>query len=261
MHKITNSNAAQAQIALHLKRFGLTVMREELAAVVELAESQCWSHLRFLEELCEREAHVRDERLLQRLIKQSELPEDKRWENLDQSLLAEKVRHSAASLLDGGFVDRHANVLAFGLPGRGKTHFLCALARELIYRQRRRVWFTPGFQLVERLLIAKREKCLAEYLKKLARQELIIIDDIGYVTHTREEMEILFTFFAERYERGSLMISSNLPFSRWDKIFQDPMTATAAVDRLVHRAIILEFAGESYRARSASGHSEKETLA
>jgi len=236
------------QAALWLKLFRLTVMEKALDEVIAQARAENWDHLRFLNELCEREAQVRDERLLARLLKQSSLPDGKRLENLDQKRFSQVVRKRLPELLSGGFVERGANVLAFGLPGRGKTHFLCAVARELIPRHRVPVWFTTGSQLVERLLVAKQKLELEAYLRRLDRFEVIVIDDIGYVQHSREEMEVLFTFFAERYERRSLMISSNLTFSRWDEIFRDPMTAMAAIDRLVHHSIILEFSGESFRA-------------
>jgi DNA replication protein DnaC len=106
-------------------------------------------------------------------------------------------------------------------------------------------------KLIQRLLEAKGRFGLEKELKKLERYEVIILDDIGYVQHSREEMEVLFTFFAERYERGSVMISSNLVFSQWEKIFHDPMTAMAAIDRLVHHSVILEFNGPSHRALAA----------
>ncbi len=106
----------------------------------------------------------------------------------------------------------------------------------------------PTFKLVQRLLEAKRKFELESLLKKLDGFEAVILDDLGYVQQSREEMEVLFTFFAERYERRSLLISSNLVFSQWEKIFQDPMTTMAAIDRLVHHSIILEFDGDSYRA-------------
>ena len=135
---------------------------------------------------------------------------------------------------------------SFGLPGRGKTHFLCALGRELILRRGCTVYFTPTFKLVQQLLAAKKELRLDAALKKLDRFDAIILDDLGYVQQSREEMEVLFTFLAERYERRSVLVSSNLVFSKWDQIFKDPMTTMAAVDRLVHHAIILEFDGESH---------------
>ncbi len=122
------------------------------------------------------------------------------------------------TLLDGGFVERADNILAFGLPGGGKTHFLAALGHELILRHQYNILFIPTFKLVQELLVAKQKLELTEQLCKYNRYDVIIIDDIGYVQHSRDEMEVLFTFLAERYERKSLMISSNLIFSEWDKI-------------------------------------------
>ncbi|MBV5276768.1 ATP-binding protein [bacterium] len=118
-----------------------------------------------------------------------------------------------------------------------------ALGRELILRHSKRVLFRPAFKLVGQLLAAKRDLRLEQELKKLDRFDVLILDDIGYVQQSREEMEVLFTLLAERYERRSLLISSNLVFSQWDQIFKDPMTTMAAIDRLVHHAIILEFDG------------------
>jgi len=151
------------------------------------------------------------------------------------------------TLMEGGFVERAENLLVFGLPGRGKTHFLCALGRELILRRGYAVYFTSTFKLVQQLLAAKKDLRLDGALKKLDRFEAIILDDLGYVQQSREEMEVLFTFLAERYERRSVLVSSNLVFSKWDQIFKDPMTTMAAVDRLVHHAVILEFDGNSMR--------------
>jgi DNA replication protein DnaC len=121
----------------------------------------------------------------------------------------------------------------------------------LILRHQHQTLFIPTFKLVQQLLSAKKELRLEETLKKLDRYAVVILDDIGYVQQNREEMEVLFTFLAERYERRSVMISSNLVFSKWDQIFKDPMTTMAAIDRLVHHSVILEFSGESVRARKA----------
>lgn len=238
---------ATAHVEALLGEFRLPTMRQCLGEVVDLARQQNWDYPRFLEELCEREQQMRHERRIGRLLKQSCLPEGKTLANLDTAKLAAPVRRQVDTLLEGGFVDKNANVLAFGLPGRGKTHCLCAIARELILRHQTSVWFTPAFKLVQHLLQAKEALRLNEALRKLTRFDLIVVDDIGYVQHDRTEMEVLFNFFAERYERGSLMITSNLPFSQWEKIFHDPMTAMAAIDRLVHHSVILEFAGESQR--------------
>lgn len=214
-----------------LGSFRLPTMRASLEEVAKLARQQNWDYPRFLEELCEREQQVRHERRIQRLLKQSGLPEGKTLGSLEEGKLSASVRRQMEVLQGGGFVEKHANVLAFGLPGRGKTHCLCAIARELILRHQLSVWFTPAFKLVQRLLQAKEELRLPEVLRKLDRFDVIIVDDIGYVQHDRSEMEVLFNFFAERYERGSLMITSNLPFSQWEKIFHDPIDDGDGCDR------------------------------
>ena len=154
-------------------------------------------------------------------------------------------------------MERAENVIAFGLPGRGKTHFLATLGRELILRHEYSVLFVPTFRLVQQLLKAKAALQLETVLQKLDRYAVVVLDDLGYVQQTREEMEVLFTFLAERYERRSLMISSNLVFSKWDQIFKDPMTTMAAVDRLVHHAVILEFDNGSVRADEAKNKRSK----
>ena len=221
------------------------------------AEGENWGYRRFLQHLCECEAQDRRERKMQRLLKGSGLPDGKTMGNLDENLLPSKIRRLLPTLLEGHFVTRAENVLAFGLPGRGKSHCLAALARELILRHEYTVLFTPTFKLVQQLLVAKQALKLDGFLKKLDRYAVVVLDDIGYVQQNREEMEVLFTFLAERYERRSVMITSNLVFSKWDQIFKDPMTTMAAIDRLVHHALILEFTGESVRAQKAQERERK----
>jgi len=221
------------------------------------AERENCGYRRFLQHLCECEAQDRRERKIQRLLKGSGLPDGKTLGNLDENLLPAKIRRLLPTLLEGHFVTRAENVLAFGLPGRGKSHCLAALARELILRHGYTVLFTPTFKLVQQLLVAKQALKLDGLLKKLDRYSVVVLDDIGYVQQNREEMEVLFTFLAERYERRSVMITSNLVFSKWDQIFKDPMTTMAAIDRLVHHALILEFTGESVRAQKAQERERK----
>ena len=160
------------------------------------------------------------------------------------------VRRLLPTLCEGGFVQQADNVLAFGLPGRGKTHLVCAIGHELIQRGYR-VLFVPAFRLVQQLLIAKRDLKLEAMLRKLDRFDVVILDDIGYIQQDRDEMEVLFTFLAERYERRSVMVTSNLVLSEWDKIFKDPMTTACAIERLVHHSVILELTGKSYRTEVA----------
>ncbi len=147
-------------------------------------------------------------------------------------------------------MDRHENVLVFGQPGSGKTHLLCGLGQELV-RNGRKVLFWSTELLVQELLAAKRDLKLSRVLKRLAGYEVLILDDLGYVQQSREEMEVLFVLLAERYERGSVLLTSNLPFSGWESIFKDPMTTAAAIDRLVHHSVIVELNIPSYRAEAA----------
>jgi DNA replication protein DnaC len=233
------------------REFRLPTMAARFGEMMENAEQQNWGYRKLLLHLCEAEADDRQERKRERLLKESGLPQGKTLGSLEEAQLPAKVRRQLPTLLEGGFVERAENLLVFGLPGRGKTHFLGALGRELILRHAYAVHFTPTFKLVQQLLTAKKELRLDAALKRLDRFDAVIIDDLGYVQQTREEMEVLFTFLAERYERRSVLISSNLVFSKWDQIFKDPMTTMAAVDRLVHHATILEFDNESVRAEQA----------
>ena len=236
-----------------LRSFCLTTMAGIYADTVQQAEANQWGYRKFLQHLCESEAEDRRQRRVARLLKQSGLPEGKSMGNLEEPLLPAKIRRQLPTLLEGGFVERGENLLAFGLPGRGKSHFVAALGRGLILRHGHTVLFTPAFKLVQQLLNAKRALKLEALLKKLDRYAIVCLDDIGYVQQDRQEMEVLFTFLAERYERRSVLVSSNLVFSKWDQIFKDPMTTMAAVDRLVHHAIILEFDGESMRVTRGKG--------
>ena len=143
------------------------------------------------------------------------------------------------------------NLLIFGSPGSGKTHMVCALAQESINKGKR-IYFTKCNLLVQDLLLAKRELKISKEIKRLSKFDAIIIDDIGYVHQSKKEMEVLFSLLAERYEQGSVLITSNLPFSKWGSIFKDPMMATAVIDRLVHHSIIFELNIKSYRMEEAS---------
>jgi len=149
--------------------------------------------------------------------------------------------------------------LVFGNPGSGKSHVVCAIAQELVRRSggHRKVLFRPCSLMIQDLLVAKRDLKLTRLLKRLASYDVLVLDDLGYVQHDRAEMEVLFTLLAERYERGSIMITSNLPFSKWDAIFKDTMTTAAAIDRLVHHSVILELNVPSYRLEKA-GRTDKE---
>jgi len=248
----------KASTELLLRSLCLSTIASQYKDLAKNAENDNWDHIHYLHNLCEVELVERARRRVQRRLKQSKLPEGKTMATLDQRKLPLKVRRQIPRLLDGDFVKRAENVLAFGLPGRGKTHLLSAICHELVINKDYQVLSIKTFQLVQQLLVAKRDLMLEELLRKLDRFDVILLDDIGYVQQDRDEMEVLFTFLSERYERKSLMITSNLVFSEWDKIFKDPMTTAAAIDRLVHHSIILELNNESYRAQEARKRQEGE---
>jgi DNA replication protein DnaC len=240
----------QEQIVHHLKHLHMPTIRHSYEQIADQARKESLSYERYLLELLILECDVRRQNRIARNLRASKLPPSKTFDNFDKKRLPAKVAAHLTVLTDGSFLNRSENVLAFGNPGSGKTHLLCAIGHELI-EQGRKVLFIPCSQLVQDLLIAKRDLEMTKLLKKLSRYDAVIIDDIGYVQQSRQEMEVLFTFLADRYERGSLMITSNLPFSKWEQIFKDPMTAAAAIDRLVHHSVILELNIASYRMEQA----------
>jgi len=186
------------------------------------------------------------------------LPLEKDLASFDLGRLPAKVSRQVRTLIEGSFVDRRENLLFFGKTGTGKTHLLSAIAQELV-RAGRKVVSWPCALLVQELLVAKRDLKLSRALKRMSKYEALLIDDIGYVQQSREEMEVLFTLLAERYERGTVMLTSNLPFSKWETIFKDPMTTAAAIDRLVHHSVILELNIPSYRLEEAKRTKPPET--
>ena len=243
----TTTAAALPALLRALNLGEMAACHEELA---ERAERGGWSFLEFLRQLVERELDTRQGRRIARNQKRSGLPADKTLGALKLARVPAKVRRQIPTLCEGGFVERGENLLAFGLPGRGKTHVCAAIGHELV-RRGYRVLFTPAFKLVQRLLAAKRDLELEAELRRLDQFDAVLVDDLGYIQQDREEMEVLFTFLSERYERKSVIITSNLVFSQWDRIFKDPMTTAAAIDRTVHHATILEMTGESVRAEEA----------
>ncbi len=238
-------------VGIYLKAFRLPTMASLVDEAIRQAEAEDWGYRHFLTYLCENEYQDRQQRRITRLLKESHLSAEKTLTNVDDKLWPVKVRRLLPSLLSGDFVGRAENVLCFGLPGRGKTHFLEAVGRELILRHKYRVLCIGTVTLVERLLKAKNNLNLEAELRRLDRFDVVIVDELGYTEHRRDEMEVFFLFLAERYERRSVMLSSNLVFSQWDRIFKDAMMGMAAVDRLVHHSIIVEFTNKSIREEQA----------
>jgi DNA replication protein DnaC len=240
-------------IRLHCQALRLPTIGDVFAETIALAERESWPLDTFLLQLLEQEVAGRQERRIQRLLSEAHLPAGKTLANFDQNRLPLRLRRLIPELATGALVSRAENLLCFGLPGTGKTHLVAALGYEWV-QHNYAVLFTPAYKLVDGLLRAKRDYALEPELRRLDRFPVVILDDIGYVQQSREEMEVLFTFLAERYERRSVAITSNLVFSEWSQIFKDPLTTAAAIDRVVHHSTIVEFGPDmtSYRAEQAN---------
>jgi DNA replication protein DnaC len=236
------------RIAALLAEFKLSSAAEQMTK--RFLDAGCDQALVLLAEVLEVEAHARRERRVERLRRTSRLPPAKTFDTLDATRVPRQVLLQARELARGGFVERADNVLLFGRPGVGKSHLACALGHALVGAGIS-VLFTPTYQLVQQLLAARRDLTLPRALRTLDAYDVMILDDLGYVQQTPDEAEVLFTLMAERYERRSLVITSNLVFSEWDRIFKNPMTTAAAIDRLVHHATILEIDRGSIRAEEA----------
>jgi DNA replication protein DnaC len=243
------------RITTLLTDFKLTTTATEL--VPRLLDVEADEALVVVAEVLELEAQGRMERRVDRLRRASKLPLGKTLDSLDRARVPKKVMRRIDDLARGDFLERAENVLIFGQPGVGKSHLASALGHALIERGHS-VLFAPTYQLVQQLLAARRDLALPRALRRLDAFDLVILDDIGYVQQSADEAEVLFTLMAERYERRSLLITSNLVFSEWGRIFKSPMTTAAAIDRLVHHAAILEVDRRSIRAEDAELRQKKE---
>jgi DNA replication protein DnaC len=251
---MTTTTDTGDQITEMLSGFRLPTLATEL--VTRITQAGHEELLPLLLEIFELERQDRYERRIERLRRASKLPPGKLLDTFDDKRLPRSLATKIRQLIKGAFLNEAVNVLAFGLPGTGKTHVACAIGHALV-EAGHSVLFTPTFKIVQELLAAKRELELPRALRKLDSFELLILDDLGYVQQSEEEIEVLFTLMAERYERRSMLITSNLVFSEWDKIFKNPMTTAAAIDRLVHHSVILEFDVTSFRTKKNSGSKTK----
>jgi DNA replication protein DnaC len=243
-----------------LKSFYLSAFVQHFEDFAKRAEKQKLPHIDYLYQLAQVETQDRLTKRTARLLRQAKLPLGKLLDDLDLSRQPRVHKTRLRELAEGNFLDNCENLLVFGNCGTGKTHLVAALGREWCLRGRR-VLFTSAAALVQNLLASKRNLSLNEFIKQLDKYEALIIDDISYIPQTRDETDVLFVLLAERYESRSVVITSNLPFSQWDTIFKDPITANAAVDRLVHHSIILELAGNSHRQTEAKRKRQAEDKA
>ena len=211
----------------------------------------------YLAQLCEYELAERYARRVHNWTREAGLPPDKTLASLKLNHLAQPARPLVQQLIENrNWWHRAENVLLVGASGVGKTHLAAALGHQLIELEVRCKLF-PAIALVQELQRAKHQLELMSYLSRLDKYRVIILDDIGYVRKTDSETQVLFEFIAHRYESGSLVITSNQPFSEWDAIFPDNVMTVAAIDRLIHHATIIKLEGGSYRQRQQSNKTLK----
>lgn len=239
------------RLGVILSELRLPTMKRLAAEICEQSDREGWTAQRLLESLLEQEMAERDIRRFDRHRIASCLSPDKRLSSFDFSAVPTVSRAQIMALTQGcEWLDRGANILAFGAPGVGKSHLVSAIGHALIDAGKR-VLFTRCSDLVQRLQAARRDLRLSQELVKLDRFDLLILDDLSYVRRDQNETSVLFELIAERYERKSIAITANTPFSQWDEVFVDAAMTHAAIDRLVHHSTILEMNVESYRRRTA----------
>jgi DNA replication protein DnaC len=230
----------------------LPTMAESFSEIALKAARNGVSHEAYLHELVRLEWEARAQRRRARLLSESGLPREKTFRTLQLGAFPPLIRQQIERLRSGAFVQQAVNVVVVGKPGAGKSHLLASLGHALVEQGYPVLWRSTA-HLMQRLLAAKRDLRLPQELAKLDRYACLILDDIGYVQHDQDEMEILFTLLSERYERKTVMISTNLVFSEWTRIFKSPMTTMAAIDRIVHHCVIVDMmAIDSYRAKEAT---------
>jgi DNA replication protein DnaC len=248
--KTTNPVDA-ARIELLLADLRLPAIKLMWAKLAEQSDREGWPAARFLAALAEHEMADRGRRRIERHLTEARLPAGKTLATFDFEAVPMVSKAQVMALASGdAWLEKGANILLFGPPGGGKSHLSAALGLALV-ENGWRVMFARTTDLVQRLQVARRELALESTIAKLDRYDLLILDDIAYVTKDQAETSVLFELIAARYERRSMLITANQPFGEWGKIFPDQAMTLAAIDRLVHHSTILEMNVESYRRREA----------
>lgn len=234
-----------------LKELRLTTILELWQSILQKAEHEGWNYTKFLSILFEHEVEARHRKKIQTYLRKAHLPVGKSLATFDfsqvQTLNKAKVDDLASNT---SWVKQAENLLVFGPSGVGKSHLVAAIGYALVEKNIR-VLFTSTTKLVQNLQASRRDCRLPAELAKLDKYDVIILDDIGYVRKDEAETHVLFELIAQRYESGSLIVTSNQPFSEWDSIFATNSMTVAAIDRLIHHSTILEINSESYRRKHA----------
>lgn len=249
----TASAADVARLAVMLGDLRLPTIKAVWPSFAEKADTEGWPAARFLSALAEHELAERDRRRIERHLAEARLPPGKTLDTFDFEAVPSVSKAQVMAIAAGdAWLGTGANLLLFGPPGGGKSHLAAAIGLALI-ESGWKVLFTRTTDLVQKLQIARRDLALEAALARLDRFDLLILDDLTYVTKDQAETSVLFELIGARYERRSILITANQPFGEWGKVFPDPAMTLAAVDRLVHHATIFEMNVESYRRRAALG--------
>jgi len=241
-----------------LKELKLPAIKSYWQERVKLAESHHWTYAEFLSDLLDLELSGREQRRRQEIIRQSKLPSAKTLSNFNfsskNSINAAQIKQFSQDKL---WLEQAENLIILGPSGTGKTHIASAIGHGLI-EQGARVFFSSATMLIQTLQQAKSELKLKNALDRLARFDLLILDDIGYVKKSDQETSVLFELINCRYETASLLITANQAFGDWENIFPDNIMAVAAIDRIVHHATIIQTSGQSYRSQYAMNKNLKQ---